>query len=234
MSSKIRLSVLALAAALLLGAIPAQAAKLGPYFPLPKSFPLSGPGKTALLKIQADWLQNGLENLQKAQKETTAALEKAKADNAKPEDVAKLEEKLKTLDTDIKATEEEIAIENNDTGTKEEQTERKRLFMLNVNQWINELGRQATEQLKIAIMKDGMEAQVAENQHERLSEQADAIERAKNDTTVVNWAISRLSSARHFRHCERSEAISEVARDSWIASSAKPVPRGGRPMAPRD
>jgi hypothetical protein len=191
MSSKIRVSVLALAAALLLGAIPAQAAKLGPYFPLPKSFPLSGPGKTALLKIQADWLQNGLENLQKAEKETTAALEKAKADNAKPEDVAKLEEKLKTLDTDIKATEEEIAIENNDTGPKEEQAERKRLFMLNVNQWINELGRQATEQLKIAIMKDGMEAQVAENQHARLSEQADAIERAKNDTTVVNWAISR-------------------------------------------
>jgi len=191
MSSKIRVSVLALAAALFLGAIPAQAAKLGPYFPLPKSFPLSGPGKTALLKIQADWLQNGLENLQKAEKETTAALEKAKADNAKPEDVAKLEEKLKTLDTDIKATEEEIAIENNDTGPKEEQAERKRLFMLNVNQWINELGRQATEQLKIAIMKDGMEAQVAENQHARLSEQADAIERAKNDTTVVNWAISR-------------------------------------------
>ena len=191
MSSKIRLSVLALAAALFLGAIPAQAAKLGPYFPLPKSFPLSGPGKKALLKIQADWLQNGLENLQKAEKETTAALEKAKADNAKPEDVAKLEEKLKTLDTDIKATEEEIAIENNDTGPKEEQAERKRLFMLNVNQWINELGRQATEQLKIAIMKDGMEAQVAENQHARLSEQADAIERAKNDTTVVNWAISR-------------------------------------------
>lgn len=191
MSSKLRLSVLALAAALFLGAIPAQAAKLGPYFPLPKSFPLSGPGKTALLKIQADWLQNGLENLQKAQNETTAALEKAKADNAKPEDVAKLEEKLKTLDTDIKATEEEIAIENNDTGPKEEQAERKRLFMLNVNQWINELGRQATEQLKIAILKDGMEAQVAENQHARLSEQADAIERAKNDTTVVNWAISR-------------------------------------------
>ncbi len=191
MSSKIRLSVLALAASLFLGAIPAQAAKLGPYFPLPKSFPLSGPGKTALLKIQADWLQNGLENLRKAQTETTAALEKAKAENGKPEDVAKLEEKLKTLDTDIKATEEEVAIENNDTGPKEEQAERKRLFMLNVNQWINELGRLATEQLKIAILKDGMEAQVAENQHARLSELADAIERAKNDTTVVNWAISR-------------------------------------------
>jgi hypothetical protein len=191
MSSKKRLYVLALAASLFLGAIPAQAAKIGPYFPLPKSFSLSGPGKTALLKIQADWLQNGLENLQKAQKETTAALEKAKADNAKPEDVAKLEEKLKTLDADIKATEDEIAIANNDTGTKEEQAERKRLFMLNVNQWINELGRQATEQLKIAILKDGMEAQVAENRHAQLSEQADAIERAKNDTTVVNWAISR-------------------------------------------
>jgi hypothetical protein len=191
MSSKNRLSVLALAAALLLGTVPAEAAKLGPYFPLPKSFPLSGPGKPALLKIQAEWLQNGLDNLQKAQKETTAALEKAKADNGKPEDVAKLEEKLKTLDADIKATEEEIAIENNDTGTKEEQAERKRLFMLNVNQWINELGRQATEQLKIAILKDGMEAQVAENRHAQLSEQADAIERAKNDTTVVNWAISR-------------------------------------------
>jgi hypothetical protein len=191
MSSKIRLSVLAFAASLFLGAVPSEAAKLGPYFPLPKSFPLSGPGKTALLKIQADWLQNGLENLQKAQTETTAALEKAKAENGKPEDVAKLEEKLKTLDTDIKATEEEIAIENNETGPKEEQAERKRLFMLNVNQWINELGRLATEQLKIAILKDGMEAQVAENQHARLSEQADAIERAKNDTTVVNWAISR-------------------------------------------
>ena len=191
MSSKIRLSALALAAALFLGAIPAQAAKLGPYFPLPKSFPLSGPGKQALLKIQADWLQNGLENLRKAEKETTDALEKAKADNAKPEDVAKLEEKLKTLDADIKATEEEIAIENNDTGPKEEQAERKRLFMLNVNQWINELGRLATEQLKIAIMKDGAEAMVAENRHAQLSEQADAIERAKNDTTVVNWAISR-------------------------------------------
>jgi hypothetical protein len=193
MSSRNRLSALALAAALFLGAfgvVPADAAKLGPYFPLPKAFPLSGPGKTALLKIQADWLQNGLENLQKAQKEATAALEKAKADSAK-EEIAALEEKLKTLDADIAATTEEIAIANNDVSPKEEQAERKRLFMLNVNQWINEIGRQATEQLKIAILKDGMEAQVAENQHERLSELADAVERAKNDTTVVNWALTR-------------------------------------------
>ncbi|MGA8172441.1 MAG: hypothetical protein WB816_16635 [Methylocystis sp.] len=193
MSSRNRISALALAASLFLGvcAAPAEAAKLGPYFPMPKSFPLSGPGKAALLKIQADWLQNGLENLQKAEKETTAALEKAKTDNAKPEDVAKLDEKLKALDADIKATEEEIAIANNDMGEKEEQAERKRLLMLNVNQWINELGHQATEQLKIAILKDGMEAQVAENQHARLSELADAIERAKNDSTVVNWAVRK-------------------------------------------
>jgi hypothetical protein len=185
---------MALAAALFLGAVgvvPADAAKLGPYFPLPKAFPLSGPGKTALLKIQANWLQNGLENLQKAQKETTAALEKAKADSAKPEEIAALEEKLKTLDADIAATTEEIAIANNDVSPKEEQAERKRLFMLNVNQWINEIGRQATEQLKIAILKDGMEAQVAENRHAQLSELADAVERAKNDTTVVNWALTR-------------------------------------------
>ncbi len=78
MSSKNRLSALALAATLLLGAfglVPAQAAKIGPYFPLPKSFPLSGSsGKDALLKIQADWLQNGLNSLEKAQKEATAAL----------------------------------------------------------------------------------------------------------------------------------------------------------------
>ncbi len=191
MSSKNRLSALAVAAALLLCAAPAEAAKLGPYFPLPKSFPLSGPGKTALLKIQADWLQNGLENLQKAQVETSAALEKAKADNAKPEDVAKLEEKLKALDADITATKEEIVIENNDVSPKDEQKERKRLFMLNVNQWINELGRQATEQLKISILKDGAEAMAAENRHVQLTELADAIERAKNDATVVNWAITQ-------------------------------------------
>jgi len=195
MSSKNRLSALAFAAALLFGAfglVPAQAAKIGPYFPLPKSFPLSGSsGKDALLKIQAEWLQNGLNNLEKAQTEATAALEKAKADNAKPEEIAALEEKLKTLDADVTATKEEIAIANEDVSPKEQQAERKRRFLLNVNQWINELGRQATQQLKIAILKDGAEAMAAENLHIQLAEQADAIERAKNESSVANWAITR-------------------------------------------
>ena len=101
--------------------------------------------------------------------------------DARPPELNRQPEALRFADGDISV---EIA-------GRLKQAERKRLFMLNVNQWINEIGRQATEQLKIAILKDGMEAQVAENQHARLSEQADAIERAKNDTTVVNWAISR-------------------------------------------
>ncbi len=89
------------------------------------------------------------------------------------------------------ATKEEIAIANEDISPKEAQAERKRRFLLNVNQWINELGRQATQQLKIAILKDGAEAMAAENLHVQLAEQADAIERAKNDSSVVNWAINR-------------------------------------------
>jgi hypothetical protein len=194
MSSKKNISALVVAGAMLasaFGAIPAEAAKLGPYFPLPVNFPLGGSGKDALLKIQAKWLENGLENLEKAKKETTAALEKAKSDNAKPETVAPLEEKLKTLDADIEATKKEIALENDDMGPKEEQAERKRLFLLNVNQWIVELGRQATEQLKIAILKDGMEAEMAQNRHYQISELADSLEKAKRDTSVESWATTR-------------------------------------------
>jgi hypothetical protein len=177
-------------AALFLGA-PAQAAKLGPYFPLPATFPLSGPPKQALLNIQATWLQNGLDNLGKAKKETEAALEKAKAPDAKPEDVAALEEKLKTLDADIAATKDEIELANDADAPIDRQAERKRRLMLNVNQWINEIGRQATQALKKAILSDGMEAQIAENQHVQLSELADAIEKAKHDVSVENWAATR-------------------------------------------
>ncbi len=194
MSSKKKMSAIVFAGALFasaFGAIPAEAAKLGPYFPLPASFPLGGSGKDALLKIQAKWLETGLENLEKAKKETTAALEKAKSDNAKPETLAPLEEKLKMLDTDIEATKQEIAIENNDMGPKEEQAERKRLFLLNVNQWIVELGRQATEQLKIAILKDGAEAEMAQNRNYQLSELANSLEKAKRDASVESWATTR-------------------------------------------
>ncbi len=195
MSSRNRIPALLFSAAIALAVFadaPAWAAKLGPYFPLPNNFPLgSGSGRDALLKIQANWLQNGLDNLQKAQKETTAALEKAKADNAKPEQVAALEEKQKTLDADIEETKKEIAIENDDMGTKEQQAERKRLFLRNVNQWLQELGRQATEQLKIAYLKDGAEAEVAQNRHDQLEKLADDIERAKHDQSVELWGVSR-------------------------------------------
>ncbi len=185
-----------LAAALLFGALllvgPAQAAKLGPYFPMPASFPLTGNSpREALLKIQANWLQNGLDNLEKARKEAAAAVEKSKAENAIPDVAGPLEEKLKTLDADIAATKEEITLAKEEVSDKDRQAERKRALLLNVNQWINELGRQATQELKNAILKDGMEAQIAENRHIQLSELADEIEKAKRDVSVEDWAASR-------------------------------------------
>jgi len=183
-------------AALLLGALllgaPAQAAKLGPFFPLPGNFTLSGnTPKDSLLKLQATWLQNGLDNLEKAKKETSAALEKAKAENAKPEQLAGLEGKLKGVEADIAATKEEIELGDDSAGGFERQTERKRNLLMNVNQWIRELSRQATQALKEAILKDGMEAQVAQNQHYSLTEQSDALERAEHDVSVEQWAVSR-------------------------------------------
>jgi hypothetical protein len=195
MSSRNCLPALSLSAVLLLGAFagsPAQAAKLGPYFPLPANFPLSsGSGKNDLLKIQAKWLENGLENLEKAKKETGSALEKAKAENAKPEQIAPLEQKLSALDSDIEATKKEIELENDDMSPKEQQMERKRQFLLNVNQWIQEIGRQSTQALKDSILKDGMEAQVAENRHASLEDLADRLERAKRDQSVESWGLTR-------------------------------------------
>jgi hypothetical protein len=195
MSSRNRLPALSLSAILLLGAFaaaPAQAAKLGPYFPLPSNFPLGGnSGRDDLLKIQAKWLENGLENLEKAKKETTAALEKAKAENAKPEQISALEQKQASLDSDIEATKKEIALENDDMAPKEQQADRKRQFLLNVNQWIQEIGRQATQALKDSILKDGVEAEIAQNRHDQLENLADRLERAKRDQSVENWGVTR-------------------------------------------
>ncbi|QGM45598.1 hypothetical protein [Methylocystis heyeri] len=195
MSSWNRLPALSLSAVLLLGAFaaaPAQAAKLGPYFPLPNNFPLGGnSGRDDLLKIQARWLENGLENLEKAKKETTAALDKAKGENAKPEQIAALEQKQTSLDSDIEATKKEIALENDDMAPKEQQADRKRQFLLNVNQWIQEIGRQATQALKDSILKDGAEAEIAQNRHDQLENLADRLERAKRDQSVENWGVTR-------------------------------------------
>lgn len=192
MSSTSRFA-LALAAALLVGQPAAFAVpKLGPYFPMPDNTTISGEPREALLKLEAEWLATGLKNLEKAQKETSEALDKAKAANAKPEDLSKLAEKLKTLDADIASAKEEIALATDEKDlSKERQRERKRQLILIVDQWINEIGRQATQQLKKAVLSDGIEAQLAENQHIQLSEQADALERAKHDASIENWVINR-------------------------------------------
>jgi hypothetical protein len=64
---------------------------------------------------------------------------------------------------------------------------RKDKLLLNLNQWINELNHLATEQMKIAIMKDGNEALAAQNRNFQLSEQADNLEKAKRDPSIENW-----------------------------------------------
>ena len=170
---------------------PAFAAKIGPYFPIPNSLSFSGSPKDALLKIQSSWLQRGLDNLKKARAQAGDEIEKGKAGGATAEQTAALEEKIKTLDADIEATAKEIEIANDATDSKEVQFERKRLFLLHLNQWINELDHLATEQMKIAILKDGAEAQVAQNRNFQLSQQADDLEKAKQDSSITNWGASR-------------------------------------------
>ncbi len=166
--------------------VTAGAAELGPYFPIPNNFAISGSAKDSLLKIQNDWLSTGLAKLKKARDEAAAALEKAKADGS--DQVAALEEKFKALEKQTDDVAKELALETDETVTKEIQAERKRLFLLNVNRWINGLNRSATEQMKIAIMKDGAEAMTGERMAAHYSEQADEIERAKHDTSIENWA----------------------------------------------
>lgn len=191
MSSKSRFA-LALSAALLACPPAFAVPKLGPYFPMPTNTAVSGTPRDSLLKLEADWLETGLKNLEKAQKDTTEALDKAKAANAKPEEISALEEKLKTLDADIASAKEDIALATDEKDlSKEKQRERKRLLILIVDQWINEIGRQATQQLKVAVLGDGAEAEIAQNRHIQLSEQADALDRAKHDASVENWVISR-------------------------------------------
>jgi hypothetical protein len=178
-----------LAAAFLLGAVglaaPAQAAKLGPYFPIPNGFNLNGIARDALLGIQSSWLQNGLDNLNKAKKEAEAALEMAKG--GAQDQVAALETTVKDLDKSIEDTKAEIAIAADTSASHEIQKERKNKLLLNLNQWINELNRLATEQMKIAIMSDGAVAMTAEKMNHQYSQFADDLEHAKHDASMENW-----------------------------------------------
>jgi len=171
---------------------PAGAAELGPYFPLPGNLSVSGKTpREGLLKLQENWLKNGLDNLAKAKKETEAALEKANASNAKPEDVKALEDKLADIEKKTAGAKEELALGDDDGGGPDQQRERKRALLANVNQWIRELGRQANKALKTAVLADGMEAMAAQQEHAMLEEMADKLERAEHDVTVEQWALTR-------------------------------------------
>ena len=100
---------------------------------------------------------------------------------------AAIEEKIKIIDKAIADTKTELALATNADPQHEIQIERKNKLMLNLNQWINELNRLATEQMKIAILKDGNEAMAAQNRNYQLSEQADNLEKAKQDPSIENW-----------------------------------------------
>ena len=165
---------------------PASAAQIGQYFPIPNSLSIRGVPRDSLLKLQSKWLQNGLDNLKKARAEAEAALEKAKA--GATDQVAAAEENLKKIDEMIAQTQEELALSDNNDSSHEIQAERKRKLMLHLNQWINELNRLATEQMKIAIMSDGAEAMTAQHRNYQLSEQADNLEKAKTDPSILDWA----------------------------------------------
>ncbi len=189
---KSRLAKAALLGALISAALgaPAGATEVGPYFPAPMSYNLSGSPKDALLKAQAAWLESGVNNMKKAKAEAEAALEKAKA-ASKGDEAKALEEKIAKLDADIARVTKEIELAQDTTASQEVQMERKRLFLLSVNSWINELNRLATEQMKIAILKDGAEAQAAQSRNYQLSEQSDALVNAVHDVTIEQWAIKR-------------------------------------------
>jgi len=188
--SAIRLFICAALAGVLLLAIlpaPTRAAEVGPYFPLPNYFPITGSAKDSLLQIQKTWLTDGLAKLKKAREEAAAAAEKAKGSG----DQAAAEEKVKALDKQIEDVTKELAVASDDTANREIQVERKRLFLLNVNRWINALNNAATQQMKIAILKDGAEAMTGERMAAHYSQQADDLERAKHDGAIENWAVDK-------------------------------------------
>jgi hypothetical protein len=171
---------------------PAGAAELGPYFPLPGNLSVSGKTpREGLLKLQANWLRTGIDNLAKAKKETEASLEKAKAANAKPEEIKALEDKLADIEKKTADAKEELVLGDDDGGGADQQKERKRVLLANINQFIRELGRQASKALKTAVLADGMEAMSAQREHAMLEEMSDKLENATHDVTVEQWGQTR-------------------------------------------
>jgi hypothetical protein len=168
-------------AALLLApllAAPARAVELSPYFPLPNYFETKG--KDAVLGQQISWLEEGIAALDKARAETREQLEKKSDDAA-------LKEKLDGLDAQYAAAVKERDILKSDASGRDAERGRKDIVVSNLNRWINGLSRKATEQLKIAILKDGIERDAAERRHLQLSGQADDLEQAKHQSSFEAW-----------------------------------------------
>lgn len=168
-----RAAVRAAAAALAFGgffalAAPATAAKLGPYFPIPNGVSITGIPKDSLIAANVKWLENSLDNLKKAREKEAG-------------------DKQQEIDALISQTEEELKLAKDTNPSHEVQKQRKDALLLNLNQWINELERLATEQMKRAILSDGAEKMEAEARNSQLSEQGEKLEKAKNDNSMQNW-----------------------------------------------
>ncbi|WP_026191503.1 MULTISPECIES: hypothetical protein [Methylosinus] len=149
-------------------AAPARAVEISPFFPLPNSFDVKGPIKDGVLAQQISWLEDGI-----------AAIEKARA-GAAPD-------KLADLDAQLAAAVKERDILKSDETGRDAELARKNLVVTNINRWINGLARKATEQLKIAILKDGAERDAAERRHIQLSQQADDLEKVKHEPAFEAW-----------------------------------------------
>ncbi|WP_245278273.1 hypothetical protein [Methylosinus sp. PW1] len=149
-------------------AAPARAVEISPFFPLPNSFDVKGPIKDGVLAQQISWLEDGI-----------AAIEKARA-GAAPDKLAELDAQLAA------AVKERDILKSDETG-RDAELARKNLVVTNINRWINGLARKATEQLKIAILKDGAERDAAERRHIQLSQQADDLEKVKHEPAFEAW-----------------------------------------------
>jgi len=153
--------------------------KVGPWFPRPETFAAGGASRDALLEVQTQWLEAGIPALKKARAEAAAEKEKATSPD--------LDAKIAQFDADLSEAEKELALAKNKDGDREVQSERKRALVSAINQWINALKREATQQMKIVLTKDGLEAQTAQNRNYQLQELADRLEHEKHDPSIERW-----------------------------------------------
>ncbi|MBI1868572.1 MAG: hypothetical protein HYS06_09815 [Methylocystis sp.] len=155
---------------------PALSVNVGPYFPVPQYFTMSGSAKDALLKLQDAWLQSGI-----------AALKKARAEAAAQPPSEAVEQKIKDLDDQLAAATKEAELAANEEGMRDVQLERKRALLANVVRWANALDKLATEQLKLTLLKDGAERDEAERMNRLYASQAEQLETARTDPSIEAW-----------------------------------------------